>query len=176
MEYHWLTMLCWFCFLFCVFVSFVFNCLISFWGSFVCVVVLFFFVFFGSVFVSFGCVSLFLFFDLWFCFYHLSGVLFVFFSSSLIPFIAMTSSLQGPGSPTGSRAWASWVGALSPGCWTTREFLAPGNINSESSHRGLHPNPRPSSTQLPAAPTTRHLMPNNKQDRNTNPPISRQAA
>ena len=59
--------------------SFVFNCSISFWDSFVCLVVLLFFVF--SVFVSvpyFVCVCLFcLFLFVWFCFYHFCGVLFV---------------------------------------------------------------------------------------------------
>ena len=38
-----------FCFLFFVFFSFVFNCLISFWDSFVCLVVLLVFVFFVSI-------------------------------------------------------------------------------------------------------------------------------
>ena len=62
-----------------------------------------------------------------FTFYHLSGVLLVFFF--LIPFIASMSNLWSLGPSTRSPAWGSGVGALTPGCWTTREFLAPGKIN-----------------------------------------------
>ena len=59
-----------FVFGFCVFVSFLFNCLISFLSSFVYLVVLSLFDLLGSVFVSFVCVrvSLFLFLSVWFYF------------------------------------------------------------------------------------------------------------
>ena len=40
----------------------------------------------------------------------------------------------------------------------------------ESSHGDLYLNPRPGSTQLPAAPSAGRLTPNNKQDSNTNHP------
>ena len=51
-----------FAFWLCVFISFVFSCLISFLGSYVCLVVLLLFDLFGSVlFLVCVCVSLFLF-------------------------------------------------------------------------------------------------------------------
>ena len=74
--------LLWFHFWFCVFFTFLFNCLISFCGSFVCVVVLLLFVLFGSVFVSFVCVCVYFLVSVLFVdstFYHLSGVLLFFF-------------------------------------------------------------------------------------------------
>ena len=46
-----------------------------------------------------------------------------------------------------------WVGVLSPGRWTTRVLLISSSIISENSHKSLHPNPRPSTTQLSAAPS-----------------------
>ena len=65
--YSSVCILLWICFLFCVFLSFVFNCLISFLGPFVCLVLLLFFLFFGFVFVSGVCVCVCLCFCL-FCF------------------------------------------------------------------------------------------------------------
>ena len=94
-----------FVFRFFVSVSFLFNCLISFWGSLLCLVVLLIFVLFGSVFVSSVCVrvSLFLFlFD--FTFYHLFGVLLDFFFFFLIPSTAGMSNSRGLSSLTGNRA------------------------------------------------------------------------
>ena len=46
-----------------------------------------------------------------------------------------------------------WVGVLSPGRWTTRVLLISSSIISEKNHKSLHPNPRPSTTQLSAAPS-----------------------
>lgn len=46
-----------------------------------------------------------------------------------------------------------WVGVLSPGRWTTKVLLISSSIISENSHKSLHPNPRPSTTQLLAAPS-----------------------
>ena len=103
-----------------------------------------------------------------FCF---SACFHLFFSPQFFPFIAMKCSLQGLESLAWSRAWASVVEVLSPGWWTTREFPAPENIP-----RGLH---LESKTRLHSTtcrfqcwiPLNKH-----KQDRNTNLPISRQAA
>ena len=50
---------------------------------------------------------------------------FLFFLFSL----AALCGLQALGSLAGGQAWASGVGVPSPGCWTTRGFLDPGNIN-----------------------------------------------
>ena len=72
---------------------------------------------------------------LFFCFCFLLFVLgfvclFVFFFFFFFLFsLAALCSLQTLGSPARGRAWASGVGVLSPGCWTAREFLGPGNIN-----------------------------------------------
>ena len=62
------------------------------------------------------------------CFCYLSQVLFIclfFFSLSL----ATRCGLWALGSPVRGEAWASGVGAQSPGHWTAREFLGLGNIN-----------------------------------------------
>ena len=104
----------------------------------------------------------------WFCFYHLSGVLFVhwfvclflivavvclflsliftwllyvclfsshsyfsFFFSFFFSLFAEPCGLRGLWSQALGQVWASGVGALSPGWWNAREFLAPGNINKQ---------------------------------------------
>ena len=46
-----------------------------------------------------------------------------------------------------------WVGVLSPGHWTTRVLLTPSSIIGENSHKSLHLNPRPSTTQLSEVPS-----------------------
>jgi len=178
--------LLWFYFLFCIFVSFVFSWLISFWVSFACLVAVFYFallvLFWFLVCVcvcvyvcvcvcAHTCIHM-LIFPLLFCFFRFCfNICLGFF---FIPFITMMNGLWGIDSLTGSLAWASRVEALSPGYWT-EDSWPQGLLISERSHKGLHPNPRPSSTQLPVAPSTAYLMPNNKQDRNTNQIISRQA-
>ena len=91
-----------------------FGCSLAFWFIWFC------FYFFVCVFPCF------FFFD--FTFYHLSGVLLIFFFF-LIPFIDGMSDTWGLGPSTRSRAWGSEMGAPSPGCWTTREFPVPGKMN-----------------------------------------------
>ena len=111
--------LIWPCFLLCVLVRFVFNSLISFWGSFAHQSTLLYLILLGlfwsplcvCVFVY---VPLFLFLLIWFCFYHLSVSFFAcFFFLCLIPFTAMTHGLWDLGSP--SQAQVSGMGVLSPG-------------------------------------------------------------
>lgn len=46
-----------------------------------------------------------------------------------------------------------WVEVLNPGHGTIRVLLTPSSIISENSHKSLHPNSRPSTTQLSAAPS-----------------------
>lgn len=53
-------------------------------------------------------------------------------SVSFSYFFSLLSVMHGLwalGSPARSQAWASVVRVISPRQWTTREFLAPGNIN-----------------------------------------------
>ena len=62
---------------------------------------------------------------------------------------------------------------LSPRHWTTRKFLAQGNISQCELHQR---SPSPSSIQLPVGSSAGHFMPNNQQDGNTVPLISRHGA
>ena len=67
---------------------------------------------------------------LFFCLFHLSSspiTFFSFFFSPLLPWCVACGG--GFVTPAKGWAWASGVGAPSTGCWTAREFLAPGNIN-----------------------------------------------
>ena len=83
-------------------------------------------------------------------------------------------SLWGLGSLTRSWARASGMGALSPGCWITRELLTPGSITQRELPR--RPPPKSKTWHHSTAGSTQHRTahPNNKQDRNTNPIIRRQ--
>ena len=49
-------------------------------------------------------------------------------------------SLWALGSPARGWHWAARVQALSPGCWTDREFPGPGNINQYASPGDIHLN------------------------------------
>ena len=70
------------------------------------------------------CLLLFLLFVLGFvCLFLYFSFLFFLFS------LAALRSLWALGSPASGRAWASGMGAPSPGRWTTREFPGPENIN-----------------------------------------------
>ena len=91
-----------FAFWLCVFISFVFSCLISFLGSYVCLVVLFLFVLFDSVFTSFVCVHVFP----CFCFCVILLLPFVWSFVCIFflnPLYCCNEQLQGLGSPTGSQ-------------------------------------------------------------------------
>ena len=121
----------WSCFLFCVVISFVFNWLVSFLVSYARWATLLYLIYFGLFRVcvgvySFLCVSICLIFAftvrLGFIFCLLSFLFISYFISYvafyvlflLLPFIDITNSLWGLGSPTRSQAWASGVGMLSP--------------------------------------------------------------
>ena len=98
-----------------------------------------------------------------FCFCYLSWVffacLFYFpFSFFFLFSLVMLRTLQALGSLARGWTWASGVGAPSPGCWTTREFLSPGNINwcelswrYPSPHQDLAP---PNCLQAPVPETS----------------------
>lgn len=90
----------------------VFVCFHGFFlfGKFFCLVVisLVWLVYHPSLVLSFVCLFLFL----------------IFFS-----LLSVMHGLWALGSPARSQAWASVVRVISPRQWTTREFLAPGNIN-----------------------------------------------
>ena len=92
------------------FFSFLFSCFSGFFLSFLFFLVCFYFFFF-----------------FWFCFYHLSWVWLVFASFSF--FLFSLSCWTACGLLDSLTMSQAWVGVLSPGCWTTREFLGPGNSN-----------------------------------------------
>ena len=98
----------------------------------------------------FSCLFFYLFLFVWFCLVFVLG-LYIFFSFLLLVVffviclefsltvgffcfplffpLAMLCGLPGFGPQAGGQAWASGVGTLSPGCWTTREHQVPGNVN-----------------------------------------------
>ena len=99
----------------------------------------------------------------------------LFFFSFLFLFaLALLHNLQTLGYVASGWAWTSGVGTTSSGCWTTREFLGPWNINCCTlPQRCL------SQRQDLASPNclwdgARHLTLNNEQNRNKAPPISGQ--
>ena len=56
-------------------------------------------------------------------------------------------------------AWASGVGALSPGCWAAREFLGPGNIKQHTlseRYTSQHQDPAPTNCQQAPVMDTSH--------------------
>ena len=69
------------------------------------------------------------------------------------------------------------MGELSSGHWSNRDLPDPHNIKRQKLSAEISISTlRPSSTQRPASYSAGHPMPNNKQDRNTTPPSSREAA
>ena len=81
-----------------------------------------------------------------FCFCYLSWVLFVCLFSFLFLSLWLHCAACGllaswPGVRPGPLGWEH----LSPGCWNTREFLGPGNINQCDLSQGIHINTK---TQL----------------------------
>ena len=79
------------------------------------------------------------------CFCYLFWVSFLLFSF-LSFYSGHTVWLEGSWFPGRGLAWASGVRALSPGCWTTRGFPGPGNINQH-----VHSQRYPCQHQDPAA-------------------------
>ena len=170
----------WSCLLFWVLDIFVSNWLIFFFFFFLDFLwslrntfILFFFFFFGLFWLSICvcvclCVSapLFLSLFVWFCFYHLSGIhfLFPFFFFFfcryfvlpflvVIPFIAKIKQLVGSwclNKNSGLNLW-DW----SP---ESRTLGHQGLSISKNSHKGLHLYPRPGTTLLVAEPSARCLI------------------
>ena len=101
----------------------------------------------------FVCVPLFLFLFALFFFCHLSLFHFLFLWFVLIRFISMTNScgILIPQSDAGSESlgWEWRVQDSRP----PANAWVPGVLISENAHEGLHLNPRPGITQLPAEPT-----------------------
>ena len=117
--------------------------------------------FFSSIFNSFLCedVCFSVLVSVWFYFYHLSGG-FIHHFLKKFPFFAKRSGLQGLCSPNRSQVCASGVGAQSPGCWTTKEFLAPENISQQEISGKA-----PSKSKIwlhPIGCSTHHWMPHAK--------------
>lgn len=155
-------------------------CVLWFWFCFFCVCVPLF------VFVSlvlllpfvWGFVCLFLSPFVCFCACYLSRALFLglFLSLSFFPLLCYDVWIAGSNYPAGGWAWASSVGAQSLRHWTSREFLAPGNIYQwEFSQRSLSQMQERIPPKLLQAPVLDASLPNSKQERNTNSSISRQA-
>ena len=88
-------------------------------------------------------------------------ILFYFFSFFFSPFFSEPCGWQGLGAPAWCQAWASEMGELSSGHWTTRDLQTPVMSISESCPRDLHLNAK---TQLhPTASNIQCWMPQAKQ-------------